>query len=159
MTKTSIIRTLAVGMAVFAAGCGSDTSGPSQQQITASLNGAAEVPSVSTTATGSTTFTVNGGTVGYMISAQNIAAVTMAHIHVGVTGQNGPVAVTLFGGPTTGTVNGTLVQGSFTAADIAAGVGLSMDQLVELMRSGGAYINVHTTAHPGGEIRGQTRTR
>jgi hypothetical protein len=60
--------------------------------------------------------------------------------------------VTLFQGSMQ-SVNGRLVEGSFTAADVT---GVSYETLVEQMRTGAAYVNVHTTQFPGGEIRGQT---
>jgi hypothetical protein len=62
--------------------------------------------------------------------------------------------VFLYPGPTTGTVNGVLVQGSFTAADMR---GITFEQLISEMRAGNAYVNFHTTRYPGGEVRGQTR--
>lgn len=52
------------------------------------------------------------------------------------------------------TVNGILVQGTLTAADAR---GISFEQLLDEMRAGNAYVNVHTTQYPAGEIRGQTR--
>ena len=35
--------------------------------------------------------------------------------------------------------------------------GIDFNTLIEEMRAGTAYVNFHTTAYPGGEIRGQTR--
>jgi hypothetical protein len=49
---------------------------------------------------------------------------------------------------------GTLVEGSFTAADM---VNYDFNTLIEEMRAGTAYVNFHSTLSPGGEIRGQTR--
>jgi hypothetical protein len=63
-----------------------------------------------------------------------------------------PLPITAGG---TGTVNGVLAQGSFTSAQINPNANLSMDALLELMRNGRTYVNVHTTAHAAGEIRGQ----
>lgn len=161
MSRSTMSRVLAVAVAVFASACGSDTTQPRQETFTAALTGAAEVPAVNTTATGTTTFTLSGGTVNYSINTQNITAVTAAHIHLGPAGENGPVVVTLFsaGGNPTGPVNGMLTQGSFTSADISANAGVSFDALLELMRTGGTYVNVHTTANPPGEIRGQIQRR
>jgi hypothetical protein len=160
-TRSALLRTLTLTLAVLTAACDrSATDAPQQEGFTASLNGASEVPAVNTTATGMATFTVNGATISYSINAQNIAGVTAAHIHVGPAGQNGPVAVTLFApGSATGGVNGSLTQGSFTAADVGASAGANLDALLQLMRTGGAYVNVHTTAHGPGEIRGQIQRR
>jgi hypothetical protein len=55
-------------------------------------------------------------------------------------------------GSPTGAVNGALATGSFTATD---GNQITMDSLLLLMRNGNAYVNVHTTENPNGEIRGK----
>ena len=51
-------------------------------------------------------------------------------------------------------MNGRLVEGSFTAADVT---GISFEELLAEMQAGTAYVNVHTTQFPGGEMRGQTQ--
>ncbi|HZK78459.1 MAG TPA: CHRD domain-containing protein, partial [Gemmatimonadaceae bacterium] len=82
--------------------------------------------------------------------------VTMAHIHNGAVGVAGPVVVTLFApGTPTGTINGVLVSGSLTSTNLPSGV--TLESLKALLLSGNAYINVHTVANPGGEIRGQLK--
>ena len=65
-------------------------------------------------------------------------AVTVAHVHVAAPGSNGPVVFPL-------SINGDELSGSFTPAP---------GQLLQL-DAGDWYVNVHSTAHPGGEIRGQ----
>lgn len=114
--------------------------------------------SVETTATGSATFERADGVVAYAINVQNITGVTAAHIHGPAgAGQNAGVIVGLFTGPEggTGDVTGSLVTGTFTASNLSANAGVSMDSLLVLMRNGQAYVNVHTAVNPGGEIRGQ----
>ena len=93
-----------------------------------------------------------------------IADATAAHIHSGAPGSNGDVRVTLFTGQATGGGTGTasppmtgqLATGTFTASDVQ---GISFETLVEEMRAGNAYVDVHTMASPDGEIRGQIRLR
>jgi hypothetical protein len=104
---------------------------------------------------------IEGNTVHYAIETNAISGVTGAHIHSGVSGTNGPIRISLYPRPgvnfastPTGGVDGILIQGSFTAADVT---GISFDALVAEMRSGAAYANVHTSTFPGGEIRGQLR--
>ena len=46
------------------------------------------------------------------------------------------------------------VRPSFVPEDAHA-LRVALDSLLVLMRNGHAYVNVHTVAHPGGEIRGQ----
>ena len=131
--------------------CNDATKG--QTLFHATLSAAEEVPARDTGANGAAGFTLDGDRVLYSIEANQIGNITMSHIHSGAAGVVGPVRVFLFHGPTTGAVNGRLVEGSFTAADVT---GISFEELLAEMQAGTAYVNVHTTQFPGGEMRGQT---
>jgi hypothetical protein len=91
----------------------------------------------------------------YKLIVANIENVVASHIHCAASGVNGPVGVTLFsGGPLS--PDGVLAQGAITAPDPGNGCSwTTLEQVVTAMRNGYAYVNVHTTAHPPGEIRGQ----
>lgn len=109
----------------------------------AMLTGSQEVPPVATTATATSTIVVgtdmyvNGG-----VETTGIEA-TAAHIHVGAPGVSGPVIVTL-----------TKTQpGHWSVPD---GTKLTADQY-ESLKAGNLYVNVHSAAHAGGEIRAQLR--
>lgn len=132
-----------------------DVTGTQTEVFTADLSGDAEVPPVTTTASGSATFTRSGNEVQFTLDVSDIENTTAAHIHTGVAGVNGPIAVTLFeadaGSEFSG--SGRLSSGTFAAADIE--VDLDFSELLQLMRSDGAYVNVHTSQNPDGEIRGQ----
>lgn len=148
------------------------------------LTGAEEVlttdphPSVSR-AQGQAIFRVNRDetVVRFRLIAANIENVIMAHIHCGRPGENGPPAMWLYPviGPTGapgdaggGRFSGVLASGTFSPADVmclAANVGEDMS-LLDAMRAGLTYVNVHTNDgddpantgpgdFPGGEIRGQ----
>jgi hypothetical protein len=133
-----------------------DDDGPDDDRYEATLAGSNEVPANGSNATGTAVFTDRGGSFDYSIDVQNINMPTAAHIHVGVAGVNGGVIVPLFSTSSpVANFSGRLVTSSFTAADIVASFDISMDELRDLMRTGGVYVNVHTTAIPGGEIRGQ----
>ncbi|HVS05986.1 MAG TPA: CHRD domain-containing protein [Candidatus Dormibacteraeota bacterium] len=100
----------------------------------------------------------NGRAVHFRLEVHNITGVFASHIHLNGSGVNGPVVVFLFSSATpTGTVNGLLSQGTFTAADFKGPLaGHPLAELLTDIRSGDAYVNVHTLPnHPGGEIRGQ----
>lgn len=155
--------------AMLMAGC--DSTGPDEEQFAAVLSGASEVPPRTTAATGRTDFTVeDDGSVSLSLDANGIRNVVAAHIHgPAPAGVNAGVVVTLFtSNPATGLVNGTLREGSFTEPDRNAAGALvaPLDSVLTWMRTGRAYVNVHTNDgvdppntgagdFPGGEIRGQ----
>jgi plastocyanin len=134
-------------------------SSANQPSFTALLNGANERPNpVTTNGRGFASFSLSGGTVQYVVTFSGLTAPpTMAHIH-GPGSASQAVGV-LVDFPTTGqTLNNGVLTGSFTAASIRGAGGqppISLDSLLSLMRVGNAYVNVHTPANPGGEIRGQ----
>ncbi|MFQ5341158.1 MAG: CHRD domain-containing protein [Anaerolineae bacterium] len=116
----------------------------------AKLSGADEVPPVSTNATGLATFTFDPSFthLGFVVTVADTGNITQAHIHRGPAGQNGPIAHTLFDG-----------TGSFDPTHPLAGnVTLSATDLADML-GGFHYVNVHTTQHPAGEIRGQIGPR
>ncbi|MDO8578369.1 MAG: CHRD domain-containing protein [Dehalococcoidales bacterium] len=57
-----------------------------------------------------------------------------------------------------GTFNGVLAEGTITAANLVGPLaGMDFSDLITAMEAGNAYVNIPTSAHPGGEIRGQIR--
>jgi hypothetical protein len=129
------------------------------------LTGAEEVPAVETRAQGQAMFklSADGESLSYKLIVSNIENVTMAHIHLGAAGVNGPVVVWLYPDSPPpelieGRSNGVLAEGVITADDLVGLLeGQTIDDLMEEIRSGNAYVNVHTLAHPAGEVRGQIR--
>ena len=78
---------------------------------------------------------------------------TASHIHVGPPDATGPVVLPFGGFPadTTGHYMAVL-----TADNFVPGGGLqTFSDLIDAMVNGNTYMNIHTQAHPGGEIRGQ----
>ncbi len=131
------------------------------KRFRAILRGAEEVPPVQTNATGTALFRVSPDKkrIFYLLRVNNILNLTVAHIHIGVRGVNGPVVVFLFGPVDPGiSVNKAVVTGSFTKADLVGPLqGKTLADLVKLMNNGRTYVNAHTTQNPDGEIRGQVR--
>jgi hypothetical protein len=134
----------------------------------AHLRGSDEVPPVDTKAQGNSILHLSksGDSLRFKLIVADIDNVTQAHIHCGAEGVNGPIVVFLFPlHPAGVTENGVLNQGTITNADIlpapdsavCPGGLANLDQLLAKLRSGGAYVNVHTTANPAGEIRGQVK--
>jgi hypothetical protein len=134
--------------------------------FTAHLSAANEVPPAVSNGQGQAVFELNedGTALHYKLNVANTKNITQSHIHCGEAGVNGPVVVFLFGFDAAGVnKNGVLAEGTITSESIiprdssATCVGglNSFEMLLERMRNGGAYVNVHTLAYPGGEIRGQ----
>ena len=139
-----------------------------KRTFTAHLQARNELPSgsVESQAQGQAIFTLSkdGTTIYYKLIVANIEDVTMAHIHCGAVDQSGAPLVWLYGpGAEVTSENGVLVEGEITSddfiarADGASCPGGSPDfaNLIERIRNGTSYVNVHTKAHGGGEIRGQ----
>lgn len=132
-----------------------------EKSFHAKLTGNDEVPSVKTKANGDIRFKLsrNGKELSYKLHVKNIENPTAAHIHSGKKGKNGPPVVNLFTGPKKeGKFSGVLSEGTITAKDLVGDLmGKSLEELVQRIKSGDAYVNVHTDANPNGEIRGQIR--
>lgn len=152
----------AAAAATATTGGGTATSSTGQQTFTATMTGGEEVPPKNTKATGSAKFvsSSDGNSMTYRIRVVNINGVTMAHIHSGDIGKNGPIVVTLFkSAAPTGPMNGPLSQGTITSANLQGPLkGKTISDLVKLINDGKAYANVHTQQNPQGEIRGQIST-
>ncbi|WP_148685510.1 CHRD domain-containing protein [Candidatus Nitrosocosmicus hydrocola] len=120
------------------------------------LSGDQEVPPVNTTAAGIADFSPSddGDSVEYTITADDIEAATAGHIHFGIEGQNGPVAVTLF--EFDSPQDEVSESGTINADDLAGPLeGMQISDLLDAFNDGNAYANIHTEQNPDGEIRGQ----
>lgn len=135
-----------------------------QRNFVAPLSGDQEVPPNDSQGTGVAKFKLSedGTELSYKLIVANIDNVTQAHIHCGAEGVNGPVVAFLFGFVADGvTVNGVLAEGTITSviprpdSPACPGGVADFDDLLAKMRSGDAYVNVHTVELPPGEIRGQ----
>ena len=132
------------------------------RNFVARLTGAEETPPVTTEAHGTASFRFSrdGLSMHYKITATDIISVTAGHVHSGTVGMAGPVVLPLVTASAC-TVQGDRIrcEGTVTAADLTGPLaGHPLSDLQALMQEGRAYANLHTTAHPGGEIRGQIRT-
>ena len=134
---------IVIALALFIViGCAT-TDGPRRQDIKVALTGDQEVPPVKTSATGSASFVISADkSVSGRVATSGVEA-TAAHIHEGAKGANGPVIVPL-------TKN---ADGSWTPA---AGAKLTDAQYASYL-AGNLYVNVHSAAYPGGEVRAQIR--
>jgi hypothetical protein len=157
-------------------------SGDDDNTFNATLRGINETPApVATQATGSfhATLSADGSTLSYTVAYNNLnAQVIFSHIHFGLAKETGGVMVFLCGpaagakgGPpagfpnppacpdtTSGTVSGTVTVANVVGPD-SQGItpGADFAKVVQAMREGAAYVNVHSSRSPGGEIRGPVR--
>ena len=139
----------------------------------AHLTGDNEVPARETLAQGQAIFHLSkdGNSLEYRLIVANIDNVVASHIHVGAAGVNGPV-VAFLAGPFPaggGRTDGVLAEGTITAANLTGPLaGHPLSHLIDAMRAGNTYVNVHTNDgvaptntgpgdFPGGEIRGQIK--
>ena len=147
---------------------GHDAAG--EDHFNPKLLGENENPPRLTPAHGRAVFHVSddGQSVDYMLVVNDITNVRQSHIHVGRPGTNGPIVVFLYGPVPAGggPISGLIARGTFTAANLIGPLaGHPFSELLADMRSGNAYVNVHTDDgippantgpgdFPGGEIRG-----
>ena len=154
----SFVLSIFIGTAVAA--------NKSGEKFRADLTGDTEVPDpVPTDTSGDFRLAYDDfdGTATYRIRLRDGVRVFMAHIHCAPAGQNGPIVVWLAGNPggaLAWDVDGKWIDNAiFTDEDVVPGTGCG-DNLAELMdslRDGFGYVNVHTRNNPGGEVRGQIR--
>lgn len=129
-----------------------------------------QVPAVLAKSHGDFNAQVNeDGTISFELSYTGMSSpVTQAHIHFGASKTNGGVIVFLCGGlkpacPASGIVTGTLTAADVsvlpaTNGDSVIAQGIAPGDLAGLLaaiRTGNAYVNVHTEMFPSGELRGQ----
>ncbi|HUF08853.1 MAG TPA: CHRD domain-containing protein [Rhodothermales bacterium] len=104
---------------------------------------------VTSSGAGTATLSLNPAGLSYAVSVEGLTGpLTMAHFHNAPLGMNGGVVRTV-----TNEFNGPTASGLWTANDDEP---LTDDLLLEVLR-GNIYLNVHTAANQGGEIRGQVR--
>lgn len=171
-----VVRAAALGFVVLLIGVGAiAVSGADARNFRASpLSGYDENPDISTGARGSFTARLlnNGTTLRYTLRFEGLegGAITQSHIHFGKRAVNGGVSIFLCGTPGSSGPAGTptcpqsgTVTRDVTAAEV---VGPSVqgieprefDEIIAAMRAGHAYVNVHSTRWPTGEIRAQIKT-
>jgi hypothetical protein len=142
----TVTRIAAIGITAFAlSSCATYSDNmpswmPGSNAISVKLSGAEEVPPVNASGSGEGSIRVaEDGSVSGSVTTTGVQG-TMAHIHQGAKGTNGPVIVPL-------TKNGD----TYT---VPAGAKLNAAQMSAL-KAGNLYVNVHTNANKGGEVRGQ----
>jgi len=141
----------------------SDSDKSMKYHFTATLKGSNEVPGVDSEATGEIIVSINKDEtkIHYKLIVANIEDVIQSHFHVAPAGVNGKVVAFLFGPnpipQPSGPFNGILAEGDIEAEDVINDLAGDLGALIEAIRAGNVYANVHTNTNKGGEIRGQLR--
>jgi len=140
------------------------------ERVRAHLVGYEEVPTLSSN--GSAVFRAkiaeDDKSFDWELTYAGLTDVKQAHIHFAARAINGPIVIWLcsnLGNGPPGTqacpTSAGTVRGTATAADVTAGAATAgipagdLARMLDAIRAGAAYANVHTAARPGGEIRGQ----
>ena len=147
MRSTALIPALGLGIALVVAVSASAEPLATSFQIRASLSAAQEVPTPTgnvSAASGSLTGTVmkedSGAAISWSLAYSRLTGDAIAaHVHRGGSGQTGPIG-TFLCGPCASPISGTARLDNATLAAI---------------QNGSAYVNVHTSMNPAGEVRGQ----
>jgi CHRD domain-containing protein len=155
-----------IGIATLSVASARSLAAPSSSttNFAAHLSDKNEVPPVESGITGTAKFhlTDNNQVLAYTLTLHDTSGLFVAHIHSGPIGVNGPVAAFLLGPlPMPGLTQDTVrVEGFLTDANLVGPLaGKTIADLVTLIKSGGAYVNAHTFALPGGATRGQITVR
>lgn len=137
-----LVAAVLAAVGLFVAGLGLAASGTTSTKLSAKLAARSETPKPkgAIRATGVFTATLTGSSLAWRLTFSRLTGKALAaHVHLGRPGVAGPVAVPLCG---------PCVSGAHGTKKVTAKVRTAL-------RSGGAYVNVHTAKNPAGEIRGQ----
>ncbi len=163
----AIAAAVVMCMAVLAIGVNADDE--SLGKLRATLKGFNETPANSTPASGSFRATASEDSITFELTYSGLVADSLfAHIHLGQKNVAGGVMIffcdnsTPPHSPRTCPARAGTVTGTVTAADVIGpnGQGIApgeFSKVLEAIRSGVTYVNVHSTKFPAGEIRGQVR--
>ena len=145
---------------------------PKFSKLRGFLVGTQEVPVVMTSGHGTFDATISKDetSISYELTYEDMqSTVTQAHIHLGQPNVNGGIVVWLCGNPSatitppagtqtcppSGTITGTILAANVNGPPAQGVTSGEIGQLIEAIRDGNTYVNVHTVVSPGGEIRSQ----
>ena len=171
MRPKTVVAVLAVAVGTIAVATVAGTAGK-QNVKSDQMIGYQEVPGVSSNASGQFSAEIDDDAqqINFELTYTGLSGpAAVAHIHFGTRSANGGVAVFFCGGGgkpicPPGTTDQATVTGTIVPADIIGPVAQGITagefaELVQAIRAGMTYANVHTAAFPGGEIRGQVNDR
>ena len=173
------VRVAALAIACCASGCGAEGMNGEEatdvlqaafapvkgdvgfvQSNLTSGTGPVNAPSAfSFNSSGATNVLRRTGTGTYRVDVYNLpVAATASHIHAGAVGAGGPVIINFTVPGANAISNDFGFSGTFGCSDVTArpaqGIN-SCEDFEQALLLNNTYVNVHSTANPGGEIRGQ----
>lgn len=157
------MRTTSLATALTLALCGAPGIARADFTAIATLLSGNQVPPHNTPATGLATVSFNSSTdsLTYNITFSGLSApATASHIHAGGPTVNGPVVLPFTNQGPPSAVSGSF-SGTLTAADLIPNAGAGINTFadaINAIETGNAYVNIHDSVFPGGEIRGQLVT-
>ncbi|MDW0298441.1 MAG: CHRD domain-containing protein [Nitrososphaeraceae archaeon] len=131
------------------------------EKFRAKLDGNNEVPPVDTPAEGVINFKTKDDIMTWKMNVTGITDATALNIYQGMGTENGePIVDLMKSSKHSDNPIGMTMRGNFTDSNLQGPMeGKSLEDLKDKMGSGNTYVNVHTTDHPDGMIRGQIKIK
>jgi hypothetical protein len=140
---------------VFIATVNSNYIYAQNENFKAKLKGDSEVPPTTSSATAKAKFKAKGDVITFKINITGVTDVTAVHIHAGMKGQSGEPVVDLLKSGKQNKADTGVIKGEIAASDLQGPMaGKTVQDLETAMGNKETYVNVHTSDHPAGEIRG-----
>jgi hypothetical protein len=157
-TVCLIAMAVALGSLVFAA---ANSSYAQNEKYRAKLDGKNEVPPLNTTSEGVINFKTKSGMMTWKMNVTGMNEATAANIHQGKVGEKGGIIVDLLQvSKHKDTAKGMLLRGNVTDASLTGDMaGKTLADLQTAMANGDTYVNLATSDHPDGELRGQIKLK
>ena len=130
-----------------------------KEKYRAKLLGKNEVPKVNSTAKGSASFKSKKDILTWKINVTGLSNTTGAQLYLGNKSSKGDIIVDLMkSGNQSKTPLGFLMNGNISAADLKGPMqGKTVMDLKSAMNNSQTYLNILTSAHPDGEVRGPVK--
>ncbi len=159
------ISLIVIGVAITSLILVAATSTPivfgQKEKYNAKLSGKNEIPPVDSSAKGSASFKSKEDRLTWKINITGLANATGLQLYIGNKSENGnPVVDLMKLSNKSQTQLGIVMNGNISASDLQGSMqGKKIEDLKSAMSSGGTYLNILTSDHPQGEMRGQIKLR
>ena len=162
MAKNVYVYSVIISAALFSLILlGTTDTSAQTEKFRAKLDGNNEVPPVDTPAEGVINFKTKDDVMTWKMNVTGITDATALNIYQGMGTENGePIVDLMKSSKHSDNPIGMTMRGNFTDSNLQGPMeGVSLEDLKAEMGSGNTYVNVHTTDHPDGMIRGQIKIK